>query len=527
MKALRLPLLVSALLAALTLTGTAATFPERWNYVPADLGSDGDAARFIAILRASQQVGCTHILMPEGRFCRLADQPPAYLQRVERVKAEAKALKLTLIPAVFSLGYSGRYFHTNANLAAGLPVKNMPYVVKGMTASPDPALAIDLSDPKKAESPVTKRFKAKPFHQYRLSFTMSGTNAPSGDREEWCKVLSARRSHARTVPLLKPDKDRTFVQTTFNSLEAEEFKLVIDVGKRSIENLRIEPAGLLLVVRRPLVPLTVTSQNGKTAYVEGQDFRPVYDPVVNRRPFPGEFTIDHAAATIDLTPGSRIKDGQKLLVSFWHAQRIGSDQDIVSMEDPATLRIMEQEMANAAKVWNAPGYFMNYDEIRVAGWEPPPDGLPLKPGQRLARHVAKACEIVRRHSPAATIYTWSDMFTPFHNARPFDDKKGFYYLVNGNWDGSWEGLPKDVVIMNWHSPDEKNVKFFADRGHRQVLCGYYDAGDTDAMRENVARWMLVSKDVKGIQGMMFTTWRWNYSELGEYFKLVNAYPREK
>ena len=57
------------------------------------------------------------------------------------------------------------------------------------------------------------------------------------------------------------------------------------------------------------------------------------------------------------------------------------------------------------------------------------------------------------------------MFTPYHNAYSMEAQKKYYYLVNGNWDGSWEGLPKDVIILNWYSPTPDGVKFFADRGN--------------------------------------------------------------
>src|SRR5206468_729131 len=188
------------------------------------------------------------------------------------------------------------------------------------------------------------------------------------------------------------------------------------------------------------------------------------------------------------TENSRINDGDKLLVSFWHAYRMGSDQDGISMEDPKVFEIMQGDIKNCEKVWKAAGYFMNYDEIRIGGWEPLPNGEKLTPGQNLARHVKRGYDMIKQVSPGAAVYTWSDMFTPFHNARPFS-AKGSYYLVNGNWDGSWEGLPKDVVIMNWYSPDAKGTHYFSDLGNTQVLCGYYDASGTAAMQKNIRQWL--------------------------------------
>ena len=197
---------------------------------------------------------------------------------------------------------------------------------------------------------------------------------------------------------------------------------------------------------------------------------------------------------------------------------MGGDQDVISMEDPKVFEIMEKDVANCVKVWKADGYFMNYDEIRIGGWEKPDK----KPGEILAEHVKKGCDLVRKYAPGAKVYTWSDMFSPFHNAREFK-VKGYYYLVNGNWDGAWEGLPKDVIIMNWYSPKVDGMKFFADRGHAQVVCGYYDGTSTDKMKNNIANWMKVSDGVPNVLGFMYTTWRKNYKDLKEYFELVDTY----
>ncbi len=114
------------------------------------------------------------------------------------------------------------------------------------------------------------------------------------------------------------------------------------------------------------------------------------------------------------------------------------------------------------------------------------------------------------------------MFTPYHNAHPFQPK-GYYYLVNGNWDGGWEGVPNNVTMFNWYSPDDKTVKFFADRGTPQILCGFYDATAVSQMKQNISTWMKVTKGYPLIFGFMYTTWQHNYAQLDEYFKLVDTY----
>ncbi len=78
------------------------------------------------------------------------------------------------------------------------------------------------------------------------------------------------------------------------------------------------------------------------------------------------------------------------------------------------------------------------------------------------------------------------MFDPSHNA-----VKDFY-LVNGDLAGSWEGLPQDMIIVNWNSgKPAQSLPFFADRGHVQVLAGYYD-GPPESIRD----WLAAGRNLK-------------------------------
>jgi hypothetical protein len=132
------------------------------------------------------------------------------------------------------------------------------------------------------------------------------------------------------------------------------------------------------------------------------------------------------------------------------------------------------------------------------------------PGQLLAENVRKCVELVRAEDAGKPIYVWSDMFDPYHNAK----KAGRYYLVKGDgpWFGSWEGLAKEVVLVNWNSDPAKRVaslRHFADRGHRQILAGYYD-GPVGAIRD----WLRDARKVPGsLAGAMYTTWQNQYRDL--------------
>jgi hypothetical protein len=165
------------------------------------------------------------------------------------------------------------------------------------------------------------------------------------------------------------------------------------------------------------------------------------------------------------------------------------------------------------QLFHAAGYFMSYDEIRVGGWEAMPDGRTLTSGQKLAEHVRKATQMVRDIAPGAAVYVWSDMFDPTHNAR---DR---YYLVEGTLKGSWEGLDPQVVIVNWnHGKRDESLKWFADRGHKQVIAGYYDGKP-----EGVRTWLESSAKVKDVTGIMYTTWQNKYADLEPFLDAVRRY----
>jgi hypothetical protein len=125
--------------------------------------------------------------------------------------------------------------------------------------------------------------------------------------------------------------------------------------------------------------------------------------------------------------------------------------------------------------------------------------------------TARQCEaILREANPGGRIYTWSDMFDPNHNAH------ANYYLVNGDLAGSWEGLSPQTIILPWNY-DKRNesLAWFAGRGHRQIIAGYYD--DDPA---KVRNWLEAAGKVKGVDGVMYTTWVSNYSDIEKFASYI-------
>ena len=125
--------------------------------------------------------------------------------------------------------------------------------------------------------------------------------------------------------------------------------------------------------------------------------------------------------------------------------------------------------------------------------------------------ITKQVEILRENNPKAEIYIWSDMLDTNHNAR------GGYYLVEGDFSGSWEHVPEDLIIACWyHKKRKESLKFFSDLGFQTLAGAYYD-GDT---LDNPRDWLESLDQTPGARGIMYTTWQRKYALLGDFGDLV-------
>ncbi|MHC4714182.1 MAG: hypothetical protein ACYTAN_13090 [Planctomycetota bacterium] len=568
----------------------AGEFEQLWVYSAPNFADDAEVDTLIEVMRQAKPLGVTHFMIKDPKFGFLGMLPPSYFANIDRTKAAAEEIGIIIIPALYPFGYGGGYLMHDANLAAGLPVKNAPFVVKDGVAKPDPAAALrianggfegadlpvipgwaadensavclSLDSEEKVEGEtslrmsgfenlpqegrwrrgrcsVTQHLRVQPFKYYRLTIQRKTSGLEASGSTVYIGASDATRQLCYTnfesdptadwQDYVAADSDWREFQLTFNTLEARSIRISVGVGGARSgtvwwDDLKVEPAGLANVLRRPIKPLVVTSADGSVTYVEGEDFEPVADPMLGNIPTDGRvfpkfpFDVWHPGPGIVLTADSRIKEEDRLLVSYYHPHIIYGEQILVSMEDPKTYELMDDQMKRMVEAWGASGYMMNHDEIRIAGWEEPADGVKRTPGEILAYNIRRSVEIARKYAPDATLYTWSDMFDPFHNAYSFEDRNRYYYLVNGNWDGGWEGLPNDVVIFTWISRPQTLARY-AELGHKQILCGYYD-GDS---KRNIMRWMRASEGVPNVAGMMYTTWRQNYGDLAEFFGLLKTY----
>ena len=505
-----------------------------WLYVATNLQVDKNVDNLETLFRRAKQAGYTTILLTDSKFGRLNDVIPQYFKNVARVKKLAEELGLEIVPAVFPIGYSNDLLYQDPNLAEALPVKDALFVVQGGTAKlqADPAVNLpggDFSDLKKwswKDEPVTadngtaklsnfkdnaritQKVKVQPYRQYHVSVRIK-TQDFSG-KPEVKGIGKQPLNHANLG--VKRTQDWTTHHMVFNSLENTDVSIYFGVWGSSSGTLwwddaKIEEVGLQNLVRRPGAPLVVKKESGEVL-TEGKDFQSINDPLSGSKPYNGEFDVWHEPPVIKTT----LPDGTKLRVSYYHVVTIYDGQVNICISEPKTIALLKDQAERLQKLWQPKAWMMSHDEIRVLNWCDACQKRHLDAGPLLADNAKTCVKILRDLTPSARIYVWNDMFDPAHNAH--DN----YYLVRGNLAGSWEGLDKGVTIVNWYSGKAKeNVPWFANRGHKQVLAGYYDAP-----AERVKVWLDAANGVNSVEGIMYTTWRNDYSQLEKFAELVKA-----
>ena len=259
------------------------------------------------------------------------------------------------------------------------------------------------------------------------------------------------------------------------------------------------------VVRRQGTPVRVRGEQSGTVYEEGRDFDPILDPKM-------DFRFDHDSPSIKLLPGTRIRDGEKLRVDYYHGTTIYRDQVAACMSDPKVMEIWRKQFPLVEKHVAPKTYLLALDEVRVGGFCESCRRRNKSMAAMLGEYATDLHSLIRQVNPKAEIFVWSDMFDPNHNSRPK------YYLVDGDFTGSWEYLPKDMQIACWYFEKRRlSLDHFSKLGFKTLAGAYYDADDL----KNPEGWLEALDQTPGAVGIMYTTWQNKYKLLGAFGDLVS------
>ncbi len=559
--------LVAALCCLQLVTADPGSFKRRWFYLATNLQVKKNADDAERLLERAAKVGYNGVVLADYKLNILDRVIADYFKHAKSFRAKAESLGIEIIPAVMPFGYSDGILAHNPNLAEGVPVREMQLVRRGnelvckeqadllagigsiekhagnkvsgwdMQDGPGNASIVDrtikhsgdaslrFNSPKAGQQGddsngncrLATKLKVTPFHQYVLSVWLKCDGvAPAGDIRMFVMNDSGRvLSHSYVQA--KADQDWTEHHVVFNSLDHSSLRVYVGCWGMSsgtfwVDDLTCKLAPLVNLVRREACPLTLTSADGRQL-VEGKDFNQVTDPEMGNQPWEGSYEVYHSVPAISVPAESRIADGDIVSLSYFHTLLVHENQVAASLDDPAVFSIIKKQLQQVDELFQPKTYFLAHDEIRLANHSPALSSKSKSAGQVLADNVRQCVALVRERSPNAELIIWSDMFDPHHNA--VDQ----FYLVKDSLSGSWEGLPKEMAICNWnHGKASDSLKFFAGRGHAQVLAGYYDEPI-----QKIVPWLAEARklDQQGIvNGVMYTTWRNNFSDLEAFANLV-------
>jgi hypothetical protein len=276
-------------------------------------------------------------------------------------------------------------------------------------------------------------------------------------------------------------------------------------GRLWLDDWSIEEVGLLNVLRRDGTPVSVTSADGGVTYAEGSDYGRIEDPELS------PWRADRDSPPLRIPDGSRISDGDDLLVSWYHPMVVNRSQVTICMGEERIYETMDREAKLLAEHLPSRTFLLATDEVRAGGSCEACRGRDM--GELLGECITRQTAIIRRYNPGARIAIWSDMLDPHLNAH------GDYYLVEGDFTGSWEHVPSDLLIAVWGgAPREDSLRFFADRGSPTLIACYYDADDLT----QVQRWLDLARAAPHVSGFMYTTWQRKYALLEEFGALVRS-----
>ncbi len=541
----------------------------RWVYLQNNFQVIENVARVKAILDRAAAAGFNGVIFPDGKLGRLEDGSllPRYHTHLDEVLAHARALGMTAMPATADFGYSESILWHDPNLAATLPVRASRHVARGGRLVPDDAVPVRIvngdfedvpdsghafpgwawqdqpgvtsfvdrdvrhggrasirmeapgdTNPPAGNARIQQAIAVEPFRHYHVSVWVRTEGFDGGD----VRVLLLGQGPQRTlnwnsVPAAVT-QDWTRFDVTFNTLTHDTVLFYLGVwggrgGTIWWDDARIEPAGLFSLARRPGAPVRITSDDGATVYEEGRDVLPLADPKSGNVRWPGDYDLWHVAPPIELAPGSRIADGERVRISWHHIPLIHGEQVTVALNEPAVYDIVETQLASTRRAFERSdafgGWMLGFDEIRVHGWDEAPAPGDGSPGAALAASIGHVHDLARAIDEHAPLWVWSDMFDPFHNAA---ERETPYYLVDGDWRGSAQGLDPRIGILNWNRGASRrdSASFFGERGHRQILAGYYDASPN---RFADRAWLAELTGIPGIDGVMYTQWGSGFDRL--------------
>ena len=527
---------------------------DKWFYCSERLGTDESADKVIELIERASSVRLNGILWAL-RWDSCANWTDEVKSRFAKIKKVADAKKIEVIPIMWSIGY-GTMLGIDENLAEGVPIKDLPMVARDgkIAFEPEPVdfpygsmdewkgnlLAgvqfqdgcdqYSFRDDKVAHTGTSSlRFSKVEQNEHGHGRIMYQIDLKPGTlyrAKIWIKAKDMRGN----IGLQIYDANGNSVSNGRCRAELVDGKLTTDWapmtalfrapadGKTRIyagvwdgsegtfwlDDLSIEPIGLVNPLQRPGTPIVVKNADGTRIYTLGKDYE---SPKFRLQ----AWDQDAKSQELAIPSGSAIKDGDKVLVDFYYPPLVGAPQIGTCMSEPKVYELFDQSAKEIVALFKPKKLFLSMDEIRCAGTCKACKDRGISLAEILGDCITKQYEICKKYAPNAEVYIWSDMLDPNHNAH------ANYYACDGDYTGVWDLVPKDLVIACWwHEKREVSMKFFSERGFRTLGAAYYDTNDLQTCKD----WLECCSHTKNCVGIMYTTWQSKYDLLEGFGKLL-------
>jgi hypothetical protein len=365
---------------------------------------------------------------------------------------------------------------------------------------------------------ISQQIRVKPYRCYRVSAWVKTEDV------EPARLFSikAYTPDGRDLALYEavapsPTSGWRLVTTAFNSWYADRIDLTFGVfkgvkGKVWVDDVQVEEVGLMNVIRRDGAPLTVRDEKTGIVYKEGRDFAAVSDPNL-------DFHWSHPMPSIHLLPGSRIHDGARLRVSYYHGTTIYADDDPEIPLCPSTAKLREiwkQQFPLIEKYLAPKRYFFDIgDEQRAFNRDESCKHRNKTASALVGDTTQWLVDQAHAVNPKAQVLVWSDMFDPNHNA------VSKYFLVDGSLENTWKYMPKNMGIVCWYFDRRKeSLNFFSSHGFKTIA----SIGPDSAALDNPKGWLEVMDKTPGATGIMYTTWSDDFKLVAPFGDLVSKRP---
>jgi hypothetical protein len=550
---------------------------ELWFYLQTNLqvAANVDAAQ--ALLDNAKAAGYSKVLYADTKLEYIDQASSTYLTNLAAFKARAEADGIEIVPCVMSPGYANGTLIHDPNLIEGQPVKDAVFQNNGGTADvvPDPAATIVNGDFEthtgdtftgwnQMDGPGASTFAdagrlggtsirfsnfssgingnndriqqtltVKPWQCYSVNFWLK-TQAADPVGQLWGRVFSAdtefRQLTYNTFPITQT-QGWTQYHLIFNSQDKTSVYLYLGIwggqaGQFWIDDVDIENAGLINLIRRPGAPFKATSLDGSITYSEGVDYIAATDPLMGQNGYQGNYDLYHARPQLTIPAGSAILPGQQFKVSYYHAVFTDDLKPALALREQGVFDVLADVLAVIETELDPQQVMIGVDEHRAAGWSEPSFSTGFTAGQELAEFSQRCQQVVAGIDPSLRVLVWSDMYDPQHNM--VGSSPG-YYLCRGGTLAADAGLPAGWDVANWNSfSADLSLAHFAGRGNWQVLSGYYDQGTGFAPALNgwldtAAPYIHTTAAGAPVRGVMYTTWYGDYSQLTAFADAVRAW----